>query len=274
MAGTLVIVGGGEDRTGECRVLSRIVELAGGGEARIVVLGTATTIPGEVGATYEKAFDSLGARTTTFLPCATRAEANDPATVAAIEQATAVFFTGGDQTRIAAVFGGSDADTALRAAWQRGTVVAGTSAGAAMMSTTMILGGGETVPTNNVLTGPGLGFVQGLVVDMHFAERGRLARLLALVAMFPHELGLGIDEDTAVVVCDGRFEVIGTGAVTVVDAGRATSVRLPAGGPGPIALTGAQIHVLPAGYAFVLGTRTPVITEAPDDTLARDRGER
>ena len=273
MSGTLVIVGGGEDRTGDRVVLRRIVELAGGAEARLVVLGTATTVPDDVGPMYDRAFDGIGVKEVVFLPCASREEANDPRTVDAIDNATGVFFTGGDQTRIAAVFGGSDADVALHAAWERGVVVAGTSAGAAMMSTTMILGGGEQIPTNNVRTGPGLGFVSGLVVDMHFAERGRIARLLAVVAMFPHELGLGIDEDTAVVVQDTRFEVIGSGAVAVVDAGRATSVRIPADGTGPIALTGAQIHVLPSGYAFELSTRTPVITDAPADTRARDRGE-
>ena len=273
MAGTLVIVGGGEDRTGERVVLTRIADLAGGEDARIVVLGTATTIPEDVGPTYEKAFGTLDVADVRFLPCSTREEANDPRTVEAIEQATGVFFTGGDQTRIAGAFGGSDADTALHAAWERGAVVAGTSAGAAMMSSTMILGGGDRIPTNDVRTGPGLGFVPGVVVDMHFAERGRIARLLAVCAMFPHELGLGIDEDTAVVVTGSRFEVIGAGSVTVVDAGHATGVRIPGGGTGPIALTGARIHVLPSGYAFELATRLPVIVGAPADTRARDKGE-
>jgi cyanophycinase len=137
----------------------------------------------------------------------------------------------------------------------------------------MVLGGGELVPSTSVRTGPGLGFVPRLVVDMHFAERGRIARLLAVVAMFPHELGLGIDEDTAVVVTEHRFEVIGSGTVTVVDAGHATSVRIPSQGHGPIALTGAQVHVLPSGYAFELTTRTPVITGAPVGTRARELGE-
>lgn len=273
MAGPLVIIGGGEDRTGECVVLRRIAELAGGESARIAVLGTATTVPDDLETTYRKAFDALGVAEVTFLPCGSRQEANDPATVEAVERATAVFFTGGDQGRIAAILGGSDTDVALHNAWEGGTVVAGTSAGAAMMSTTMILGGGEQIPSTSVRTGPGLGFVSGLVVDMHFAERGRIARLLAVVGMFPHELGLGIDEDTAVIVADDRFEVIGNGAVTVVDAGHATGVRIPADGNGPIALTGAHIHVLPAGYAFELDTRTPVIVGAPDDTVARERGE-
>lgn len=266
-----MLAGGGEDRTGDRAVLRRVAELAGGDAARVLVVGTATTVPGEIGPVYEKAFGDLAAAVT-FLPVASRDEANDPATVAAIDAADAVFFTGGDQDRIAAIVGGSASDTALHDAWQRGAVVAGTSAGAAMMSTTMVLGGGDQVPTTSVRTGPGLGFVSGIVVDMHFAERGRIARLLAVVAMFPHELGLGIDEDTAVVVREGTFEVIGSGTVTVVDAGEATSIRLPANGAGPIAVTGARVHVLPSGYAFELATRTPVITEAPAQTVARERG--
>jgi cyanophycinase len=269
--GTLVLVGGGEDRTGERAVLRRVADLAGGNAARVAVLGTATTVPDQVGPVYEKAFGDLAGEVT-FLPVSSREEANDPVTVAAIERADAVFFTGGDQDRIAAIVGGSDADTALHAVWQRGAVVAGTSAGAAMMSTTMVLGGGDQVPSTSVRTGPGLGFVSGLVVDMHFAERGRIARLLAVVAMFPHELGLGIDEDTAVVVRNGTFEVIGAGTVTVVDAGQASSIRIPASGIGPIAVTGARVHVLPSGYAFELATRTPVITGAPEASVARERG--
>jgi cyanophycinase len=270
--GTLVIIGGGEDRTGDRVVLRRFAELAGGSDARIAVLGTATTVPGEIGSMYAKAFDGIAGETT-FLPVASRDEANDPATVEAIGNATGVFFTGGAQDRIAAIFGGTDGDTVLHEAWENGAVVAGTSAGAAMMSSTMILGGGEQVPSTSVRTGPGLGFVRGLVVDMHFAERGRIARLLAVVAMFPHELGLGIDEDTAVVVTEQRFEVIGTGTVTVVDAGHASSIRIPSTGHGPIALTGAQVHVLPSGYAFELATRTPIITDAPEGTRARELGE-
>ena len=273
MTATLVIVGGGEDRTGERAVLRRVAEVAGGDNARIAVIGTATTVPDEVGPVYEKAFADLAGEMR-FLPVGSREEANSPETVDAIERATAVFFTGGSQDRIAAIFGGSESDTALRRAWEeRGIVVAGTSAGAAMMSSTMILGGGEQVPTNSVRTGPGLGFVSGIVVDMHFAERGRIARLLAVTAMFPHELGLGIDEDTAVVLCDSVFEVVGSGTVTVVDAGPASSVRIPAEGTGPIALTGARVHVLPSGYKFELATRTPVITDAPSDTRARELGE-
>ena len=272
--GRLVIVGGGEDRTGEKVILRRFADLAGGSEARIVVIGTATSVPEEVGPVYLDAFRSIGVQEVQFLPLATRQEANDPTVVACVQQATGVYFTGGDQLRIATAIGGSHTDTALHAAFANGVVVGGTSAGAAMMSSTMILGGYDTVPSaTTVRTGAGLSFVSGIVIDMHFAERGRMSRLLTVVGLFPHELGLGIDEDTAAIVDGNTFEVIGAGAVTVVDAGEVTSLHAPPEGvEGPMAMTGVLLHVLPAGYSFDLSSRRPVIVETPDDVKARGTG--
>jgi len=137
-------------------------------------------------------------------------------------------------------------------------VLAGTSAGAAMMSGTMIVGGSDApVGTTCVDIGSGLEFLSGVLIDMHFAERGRLNRLLSATAMYPHALGLGIDEDTAIEVYADRFEVLGSGSVTVIDAGRASHIGTPAEGDGPIALCGVQLHVLPAGYGFALTERRP-----------------
>jgi cyanophycinase len=136
-------------------------------------------------------------------------------------------------------------------------VIAGTSAGAAAMSGTMIAEGDASGITRaSVRTGPGLEFLPGVLIDQHFAERGRVNRLLSAVALYPHELGLGIDEDTAILTDGDRFEVLGSGAVTVVDAGAATDIRVPA--QGPITLTGARIHVLAAGHTFHLAARRPV----------------
>jgi cyanophycinase len=161
--------------------------------------------------------------------------------------------------RIATVIGGSRVDSLLHARLDGGgLVIGGTSAGAAMMSSTMILGGTEAgLTTTSVRTGPGMEFLPGVVIDMHFAERGRLNRLLSAVAQYPHELGLGIDENTAILVADGRFEVIGAGSVTVIDAGPASTISAPVDGPGPIALCGVRLHVLPAGYTFELTGRRP-----------------
>ncbi len=260
-AGTLVVIGGSEDREGDRVILRRFVDLAGGAAARVVVVGTATTVPDEVETEYRKAFAGL-VEDIEFLPMGSRGEANDPAALKALSEATGIFFTGGDQMRIAQILGGSRADMCFHDAFLRGAVVGGTSAGAAMMSTTMIVGGSDTVPTTDaVRLGPGLGLVSGLLIDMHFAERGRLARLLAAVAQFPHELGVGIDEDTALVVTGNHCEVIGSGAATIVDTGAATAEPTKAGS---IGLVDVALHVLPAGFAFDLSTRRPHILENGD----------
>lgn len=267
VSGRLFIVGGGEDRSGDSIILRRFVEMAGGSDARIVVVCTATSEPESLGTEYDEAFSAIGVSEVVVLPVANREQANSADVVAAVENATGIYFTGGDQSQIASIFGGSRADTALHSRFHDGVVIGGTSAGAAMMSTTMILGGTDTVPTvGRLRTGAGLGLVSGVTIDMHFAERGRLGRLLAVTGMFPHELGLGIDENTAAIVDGDEFEVLGAGAVTVVDAGSVTSLHVPAE-EGPMAMTGVLLHVLPSGYSFDLSTRQPVITDAPDDVV-------
>ena len=163
----------------------------------------------------------------------TRADANAPEVEHVLREATGVFFTGGDQERITAVIGGTATDSVLQELVASGAVVlAGTSAGAAMMSGTMIVeGDARGVTRASVRTGPGLEFLPGVLIDQHFAERGRVNRLLSAVALYPHELGLGIDEDTAILTDGDHFEVLGSGAVTVVDAGAATDIRVPDAGP-------------------------------------------
>ena len=257
--GRLLIIGGAERRAGA--ILARFVALAGGPLARIVVIATASRAPDALAAEYVSAFTDLGAPSVSSRRIETRAQANDPAVADLLAPATGVFFTGGDQLRITAVLGGTLVDSRLQSLVADGSVVlAGTSAGAAMMSSTMIVGGdGPGVTTGSVRTGPGLEFLPGVLIDMHFAERGRLNRLLSAVARNPHELGLGIDEDTAILTGGDCFEVLGSGSVTVVDAGGASDIRVPA--DGPIALAGARIHVLPAGYRFHLKGRRPAIDE-------------
>jgi cyanophycinase len=197
----------------------------------------------------------------------TRGQANGEDALAVLTDATGVFFTGGDQRRIAGVLGGTRCDQLLQTRVDEGELVlAGTSAGAAMMAGTMIVGGDRPgVTAASVETGPGLEFLPGVLIDMHFGERGRLNRLLSAVALYPHELGLGIDEDTAILVEGDRFEVIGSGAVTVIDAGLADRISTPADG-GAIALTNARIHVLPAGCTFELTGRCPSSPDAAPGT--------
>jgi cyanophycinase len=239
-------------------LLGRFVELAGAAGSRIVVIATASESPETTGKAYRERFEGLGAGAVRALRLACRADANAPEAEAVLRDATGVFFTGGDQERIITVLGGTAVDTLLHALVAEGRVIlAGTSAGAAMMSATMITGGDRPgVAADSVRTGPGLEFLPCVLIDQHFAERGRLNRLLSAVARYPHELGVGIDEDTAILTGGDSFEVLGSGAVTVVDAGAATDIRVPPSGP--IALAGARIHVLPAGCTFHLTGRRPV----------------
>jgi cyanophycinase len=256
-AGRLLAIGGAAGPT----LLGRFVALAG---ASIVVIATASADPEAGESEYAEAFARLGAGSVRALRLTCRADANDAAVDDVLAGATGVFFTGGDQMRITSVLGGTRVDSALQSLLAAGQVVlAGTSAGAAMMSGTMIVGGDG----HSVATGPGLEFLPGVLIDMHFAERGRLNRLLAAVARYPHELGLGIDEDTAILAAGDRFEVLGSGSVTVVDAGAATDIRVPA--DGPVAIAGVRVHVLPAGCTFELSGRRPSIVDAPADAGGR-----
>jgi cyanophycinase len=259
----LLIIGGAAGR----ELLGRFVDLAGGADARILVIATASAVPDAVEAAHREAFTELGAGSVRALRLSSRADANSPDVEPLLRDATGIFFTGGDQERITAVLGGTATDSILQALVATGTVVlAGTSAGAAMMSATMIVeGDSHGVSRSAVRTGPGLEFLPGVLIDQHFAERGRMNRLLSAVALYPHELGLGIDEDTAILTDGDRFEVLGRGAVTVVDAGAAADIRTPE--RGPIALVGARIHVLPAGHTFHLTDRRPVV-----DTAVAERG--
>ncbi len=239
-------------------LLGRFVELSGGAAARIVVIATASEAPATAEQVYLQRFSEHGAGTVRALRLSCRAEANGPAAGAVLREATGVFFTGGDQERITGVLGGTAVDSLLHELVGAGRVVlAGTSAGAAMMAGTMIVGGDRPgVTADSVRTGPGLEFLPCVLIDQHFAERGRLNRLLSAVARYPHELGVGIDEDTAILTGGDSFEVLGSGAVTVVDAGAATDIRVPPAGP--IVLAGARVHVLPAGCTFHLTGRRPV----------------
>lgn len=260
-AGCLLIIGGGEDKYQGAGVLDRFAELCGGPRARIVVITTATGEPGEVLADYQRAFRKLGIRHIKELPIGGRADADSPANCDALKDATGVFFSGGDQSRLRSLVG-SKFNAELKARLAAGLVVAGTSAGATALGRTMILGGeGAEVATATVKTAPGLSLVPRMLIDMHFGERGRLPRLLSAVTMDPDRLGVGIDENTAILAREDGFEVLGSGVVTVVDAEQASVVHATSDTE-PITLFDVRLHLLPAGCVFDLGARAPAIGPA------------
>lgn len=269
--GRLLIIGGAEDKCCGAGLLERFAELCGGEQARIVLVTTATGQPDQVRADYEQVFRKLGVRRLTELRMHGRADADSEQAATTLAGATGVFFSGGDQSRLRTLVGSRSADV-LRQRLACGLVVAGTSAGATALGHVMILGGnGADVSVATVRTGPGLGLVPKSLIDMHFGERGRLPRLLSAVAQDPDHLGIGIDENTGILVESGPdggiegsvFEVVGTGVVTVVDAEDATVVHA-AGDWDPITLFGVRLHLLPAGCLFDFATRTPAIGPGHD----------
>lgn len=261
--GRLLIVGGAEDKSGDCIILRRFIELAGDRDSRIVVITAATEYPESVGREYRALFQELDAGEVRVLHVSDREQANDRDNIDILKDRTGIYFTGGDQLRITSIVGGTALDAYLRQVWTNGAVVAGTSAGASAMSDSMIVdGGGKEEPKKcTVKLAPGLGLVQQAVIDQHFAQRGRIGRLLGAVAQNPYILGIGIDEDTAIEVhADNRFGVIGSGSVTIIDGRSITISNVSEARPKePLALADVRLHVLPKGYYFDLTERRPVV---------------
>ncbi|MDQ3805640.1 MAG: cyanophycinase [Acidobacteriota bacterium] len=260
--GRLFAVGGGDIKGGDAPLLKEFVKLARGAKARLVVMTVATDDPAAAADEYRAAFRRLGLDDVQVVDVSTRADAAKPESLAAVENATGLFFTGGDQLHITSLLGGSQMQKLIFRRHERGLVVGGTSAGAAMMSNSMLIGGesGENPKLGGVEIGPGMDLLVGAIIDTHFSQRGRFGRLLTAVAHYPQDLGLGIDEETAMVVNKTEFEVLGRGAVTVIDAGAMTYTSLPyAEDEKNLSLFGVRVHVLSAGHKFDLAAREPVI---------------
>jgi cyanophycinase len=254
--GHLVIIGGHEDRKHDMEILSRFVELAGGSEAKIVVISAASSIADEMWQIYDKAFGELGVSKRVHLHLQSRHAANDEEHIKDIRDATGIFMTGGDQKRLLAIIGGTALDAAMHAALKlRGACIGGTSAGASAMSGHMLATGrAELHPEKgSVSLGAGLGFLHKVVIDQHFSERQRLSRLLSIVAQNPYLQGIGIDEDTALVIERGvGIEVLGEGAVTIVDGRNMSTNIADIGNNETPELIDVRLHLLPAGSKYQL----------------------
>ena len=254
--GHLVIIGGHEDLGQEKEILRRFVELAGGARARLVVITAANEHADDKWQVYDKAFGELGATRRAHLRVARRQDANDEAHIRGVADADGIFLTGGDQKRLLALIGGTALDAELHTALKlRGACIGGTSAGASAMSGHMLAEGDAALRPEKgaVSLAAGLGFLHRVVIDQHFSERRRLARLMSVVAQNPYLQGIGIDEDTALVVERGvGIEVLGEGAVTVID-GRTmiTNVADVAEGGTP-EMIDVRLHLLPAGSIYRL----------------------
>ncbi len=270
---SLLIIGGAEDKVGRATVLRRFVRLAGGRRARIVVIPTASSLPAEAVEAYTTIFTRLGAPQVVAVDPPARPAAVADTLVQAVDNATGVFMTGGNQLKLSQRLVGTPLADAISRAHQRGAVVAGTSAGASVMSLFMIsLGADGVTPRqrSGQLTS-GLGLLPGVIVDQHFDQRARYGRLMSLVAGSPNLLGMGIDEDTAAEIRDGRrLTVMGSGAVFVVDARGAVSDAPEARRDAPLLVSGAVVHSLPTGATFdLLTARLTGFVEKHPDVLVK-----
>jgi len=260
-SGYLIPIGGAEDKRMQRYILKRVVELAGGPNARMVIIPAASTLPGELGSMYSQIFTELGAASVEVVDVRDRTQANDGACLRSMDAATGVFLTGGDQVKLVSVLAGTKLSEHMIARFQDGITIAGTSAGASAMSQHMIAFGrsGSRPSQRMVQLSPGLGLIAGVVIDQHFRERDRIGRLMAAVAHNPSILGMGMDEDTAMVIApDGQCEVIGSGSVTIVDGRELEYTDIHAVKQhGPVAVLGMKVHILTNNYRYHLGVRQP-----------------
>ena len=263
--GCLIIIGGHEDRDpgSERAILREVARHVNGG--KLVLATVASHRPEGYFEEYEKAFADLGLGDLVELYVEERSQAGDRDKLSVLDDAAGIFFSGGDQLRITSQIGDTGIEAKVRRLYERGGIVAGTSAGASVMSETMLVKGTskETHRIGDLHMSPGMGLVRDVIIDQHFAERGRFGRLLGAVAHNPRVLGMGIDEDTAAVVDGGSFRVIGSGAVYVVDGTAVTYCNVAeARSECALSMHDVRVHVLSDGDSFDLKERRPTRSKA------------
>ncbi len=255
--GPIMAIGGAEDKSRDKLILTAFYALAGGLDARIVIVPTASSIE-NAGERYKALFLEMGAASADVIFLSDRADANRESAVDILHEATGIFMTGGNQLRLAAIVGGTHVARAVRERQAAGAVVAGTSAGASILSSHMVAFGssGAAPKMRMAQMTAGFGLVQDTLVDQHFRQRDRFGRLLSLVAASPALLGVGVDEDTAAIFWNtGMLEVLGRHTVTIVDGTHIESDVFRVKGHAPITVANAIVHILASGRKFDTHTR-------------------
>lgn len=261
LEGSLIIIGGAEDKKGDKKILKEVCRKLDKDNDLLVVTTVASELPEELGYEYRNVFEELGVKNIRILNIKDRKDAYDKNNVSTIEKAALVFFTGGDQLRITSLLGGTPIYQKMLSTYEEGCIFVGTSAGASVMSTTMIITGpdDESPKKCTLKMAPGLGLIKDVIIDQHFAQRGRVGRLLVGIAENPQSLGIGIDEDTAIVVNEqGEFKVIGSGAVYVIDGSNITYSNVSEQYPDEIlSIFNVKLYVLKSGDTFNLNRKKP-----------------
>lgn len=261
--GYVIPIGGAEEKIDNPEILTKFVDLCGGKDAVITVIPTASQLD-DTGERYQKIFEEIGVKKTYSLPINERSDAQNPDYVATLEKSTGIFVTGGNQLRLSTILGGTPIAQTIRQLNAQGVHYAGTSAGAAIVSQHMITGGNTgTVPTEGgVNLAPGMGLINTIVVDQHFNERNRLARLLSAVSYNPFLTGVGLDEDTAAFIDHNNvFTVVGSGAITLVDPSDIEHSSMAEARSGDaLTLLNLKVHILASGARYDIAERKAYVS--------------
>jgi cyanophycinase len=282
--GKLIIIGGSVDKGSDTKIPGELPgnlkffekgilrrmsnESAKGKLSRIEIITTASSIPKEVGEEYIKAFKQLDIHDTAVLDIRTREEANSPENIERLSKADVVMFTGGDQLRLTSIFGGTAFHHLLLERYQNEPfVISGTSAGAAASSNNMIYQGSssEALLKGEVKITGGLGFINNVIIDTHFVQRGRIGRLLYACASNPINIGIGLGEDTGLLITNGNnMEAIGSGLVILVDGTHMRHTNITDVQMGePVSIENLTVHVMAFGDIFDLKSRTLIFHPVP-----------
>ena len=265
--GPVMPIGGAEETEPGGEILERFVDLAGGSNARIAIIPTASDDPQRSGEGYAELFRKLGAKKADWLRVEQRSDANTEEPLSLLREATGIFITGGDQTRLVELLVGTLVMECIRTRNADGVVAAGTSAGASILSTLMMAGGtgvggdsnGSAARKGMVDVVAGFGLLQDIIIDQHFSQRGRLGRLLSVFASTPGLIGVGLDEDTAVLIDrEGTLEVLGSNMVTIVDGRNTISDYFDREEGEVLTITGSSLHVLAGGRRFDVDARQAI----------------
>ncbi|MDM7924277.1 MAG: cyanophycinase [Pyrinomonadaceae bacterium] len=263
IGGKLLVIGGAEDKYNERRILKKFLKLSGGEKAEVLIVPVASDFPEFAADVYTQAFRNLGVANPRVLRATSRQDVFQADPDELLDGVTGVFMTGGDQMRLVSLLGGTKFAEKLRHMVRESPIVlAGTSAGAAGMSTSMIVRGESTShpQKDSVRLSPGLGFLKNIIIDQHFTERGRISRLITAVSYNPYNLGVGIDENTAIIL-DGQgvLEVYGQGAATIVDGSQISYNEIAeVGDHESFSVCGVQLHVLRDGLFYQYRDRHPL----------------
>jgi cyanophycinase len=273
IGGHLLVIGGAEDKYNERRILRKFLQLAGDEDANILILPLASDFPEFAADVYVQAFRKLGVANPKVLRAVSRHDVLEADVDALLDGVTGIFISGGDQMRLTSILGGTELARRIEQLVQETEIVlAGTSAGAAGMSASMIVRGEPSSHPhkNSVRLSPGLSFLRNIIIDQHFTERGRISRLITAVSFNPYNLGIGIDENTAIILNnEGILEVFGEGTVTIVDGSQITYNEIAEVEDfQPFSICGVQLHILRDGLIYDYFARKPL--QPPNEFLLPD----